>query len=301
MINKLNLIENKLRKESNTFILNIIEYAKKNVFDNYREICLNYIKSEDLKKVQDRINDLVLILRNGLHINKFNNTLIEIFKIIPRNTEKIEVLQLMNIRMARKLIHKEQNLLNSITGIYEITHNPINFAIEPVLDEELLFLKRKLGFSKSILNAFKVNKNKQRIQFEDYWQKNLNQHAMSKKRKMLWYADENTNWLFNLQNRLEPRLSNEILTGSMFGAGIYFSPSVEKSKIVGLYDVNCGRILQPRRQFSWCYGLTQDFFKKRKYDSIHFIPKDSEDSEDFEKIIVYNPVQSVISYIIELK
>ena len=137
------------------------------------------------------------------------------------------------------------------------------------------------------------------------------------KKELLWHGSRNENWFSILSSGLVLRPANAIITGKMFGYGIYFADKCRKSLnysslsgaywtqggqsegFLALYEVHVGKQLKIRKHQSWCYELTEKELKARgKYDSL--FAKGGVDLLNNEYII-YRADQCSVKYLIEVK
>ncbi len=107
-----------------------------------------------------------------------------------------------------------------------------------------------------------------------------------------------------------------VITGKMFGYGIYFADKAQKSigysslrgsywtggsankGFLSLFDVHMGSELRIRRHASWCYNLNKQNLRKRgQFDSLY-----AEGGADLRnnEYIVYDDAQCTIRFLVEI-
>ena len=113
------------------------------------------------------------------------------------------------------------------------------------------------------------------------------------------------------------RPANAVITGKMFGYGLYFADNCRKSlnytsfqgsywaggtqnqAYLAMYDVHIGNPLIIKKHQKWCYDLSDEKLKKRgAYDSL--FAKGGADLINNE-YIVYNEAQCTVRYLVELR
>jgi len=152
-------------------------------------------------------------------------------------------------------------------------------------------------------------------------QRDFDQHIAQTKQKkveLFWHGSRNENWLSIMKTGLVLRPANAIITGKMFGYGLYFADRFQKSLnytsfhgsywtngssnkgFLALYDVHVGKQLKIKNHQSWCYELNRDELKKRGKDYDSLFAKGGADLLNNEYII-YNHSQCTIRYLIEVQ
>ena len=142
--------------------------------------------------------------------------------------------------------------------------------------------------------------------------------AKNKKVDLFWHGSRNENWLSILKTGLVLRPANAIVTGKMFGYGLYFADKFRKSlnytslsgsywaggtqktAFLSLYDVHTGNQMKISKHQSWCYDLTESKLKARKANCDSLFAKGGVDLINNEYII-YNQSQCTIRYLIEVE
>jgi len=304
-------------------------YANKSVSDNYT-ISSQSVTERQIDEAQGYINELA---KQKNDRDQINIILLELYKVIPRKMNNVRKHLfndnggiVLNKENLRRKIEEEQELLDVMRGQVS-THNKTDNAqsnitlldamgleIENTNDDDLANIEIMMGPNwNQFKQAFKVtNKNT-----EDKFQRYITNIAYNKSIDLFWHGSRNENWWSILDSGLVLRPSNAIITGKMFGYGIYFADKCQKSVnytslrgsywargnqskgFISLFKVNTGSKLHVRKHESWMTSLTGDKLKsKGKYDSLF-----AEGGIDLRnnEYIVYNQDQVTIKYIVEIQ
>ena len=205
----------------------------------------NYsVKSGQVTKIMvDEVQKYLDEMTYANSLNEFNNYLLEIFKIIPRSMSRVDAYLAYSQNDMAKIIQREQDLLDIMRGqiitpvkgqkvvtqagnkhtILEL--NGIQMEEADAKDFELV--RQKLGQNASRLkNVWRVNNEKQ----EKAYQKYCKDEGLRKRDcKLLFHGTRSENVWNILKTGLVLRPQNVVISGKMFGHGIYFAPSSQKS------------------------------------------------------------------------
>lgn len=285
-------------------------------------------------------------------ITKFNENLLKLFAVIPRKMtnvnnhlisqsytiskienlldEEMETLSTMEQEVERQQRAKnfsnnqvakgendDKNSENDLSNLSDkdIMLNQLGVYLEEVDSKDIKTIKHKLGIGyddDKFSRAWKVI-NPQSSQEFNKWK---SEHKGET--KLLWHGSRNENWYNIIQTSLDPFPKNVVITGKMFGYGIYFATRARKSlgytslqgsywaggsqnvAYMGLYEVAMGEVYHTT---SWKgdYGNLKgkDINKFNNADTLfaHKSPGFLRNSE----IIVYDKAQLNIKYLVELK
>ena len=191
----------------------------------------------------------------------------------------------------------------------------LGFDLRPVTDARVLAdLRREIGAHAELVRAVEIEHPHLRTRFEA--------HVAASSRKTtrrLWHGSRSENWLSILETGLVLNPARAVITGKMFGHGLYFADSFQKSLgytslwgsrwtgggeargFLALCDVHLGRALAVHRHEAWCYELdagrlaTRGMF--RTYDSLH---ARSGSMLVHDELVVYNEAQVCPRYLIEV-
>ena len=205
----------------------------------------NYsVKSGQVTKIMvDEVQKYLNEMTYSKNLNDFNSALLEIFKIIPRSMNRVDNYLAQTSNEMATIIAREQDLLDIMRGqiitpvkgqkIVTQTGNKhtileLNGIImEEATADDIELVKRKLGSNASRLkNVWKVSNEKQSKAYETYTKA---EGIRKKDAKLLWHGTRSENVWSILKTGLVLRPTNAIKTGSMFGHGLYFAPSSQKS------------------------------------------------------------------------
>lgn len=157
-----------------------------------------------------------------------------------------------------------------------------------------------------VRNVYRVIPSEQKAAFENYLSKRNITDI-----KMLWHGSRNENWMSIIRNSLQLN-PNAIITGKMFGNGIYFAPSSMKSwnytsflgttwangssdtAFMGLYAVAYGN---PLKVDHWdAFRDYKNDVVKGNYDSLHAVKGISLRADE---IVFYDEAAVLLNYIVE--
>lgn len=199
----------------------------------------------------------------------------------------------------------------------------LGLECEPVTSAaEIAMIKKKMDYnangrsgdeqSHRFLRAFRVHNKQSGDAFEDYVSNQKN-----KAKQLLWHGSRNENWWSILQQSLKIRPTNAVITGKMFGYGIYFADKAKKSigytsggywagggnstrkGYLALYDMHQGEAYKVKRHQSEHSSLDWNRLQKYgNYDSLF-----AQGGADLinNEFIVYKEAQCTIRYIVEFK
>jgi poly [ADP-ribose] polymerase len=139
----------------------------------------------------------------------------------------------------------------------------------------------------------------------------------NKKKELLWHGSRNENWWSIFQQGLVLRPTNAVITGKMFGYGLYFADKAQKSinyssysgasrsytggssrnAILAIYEVHQGDQMIIKRHDHSHSQLTDDKMIKHGKDSVF-----AQGGYDLvnNEYIVYKQQQCTIKYLVEI-
>ena len=226
--------------------------------------------------------------------------------------EEQATLDVMRGQVELKASQKEQKE-NSSTTINLLQTMGLN--IKSVREQSVINLIKKMmgDNAKQFYQAYRVTNINTQAAFDQF----LHQ-VSNKKAELFWHGSRNENWLSILKTGLVLRPANAVITGKMFGYGLYFADKFKKSLnytslrgsywakgsqdkgFLALYDVHIGNQLKIKNHQSWCYDLSENNLKKRgkMYDSLF-----AEGGADLinNEYIIYNQAQCTVKYIVEVR
>lgn len=307
-------------------------FANTSVKHNYT-ISAESVTPQMVVEAQRILDELVPLIDKGKKAQPINDRLLELYRVIPRKMKKVQyhlldfdvLKNLDNVSAAEKLIATEQATLDVMKGQVNVStaKKAVKDATQTILDAmgieiveptqaDIHEVKKHLGRnSHQYKTCYRVVNKKTQARFDKFVGK-----AHNKTVRQFWHGSRNENWWSIIDTGLVLRPTNAIITGKMYGKGIYFAPKAQKSigytslrgsywtsgsanrGFLSLYDVHLGNYLQIKHHQHWCYDLTEVSLKRRgNYDSL-FAEKGADLRND--EYIVYNEAQNTIKYLVEI-
>lgn len=320
----------------NLVIADIVErlqsMARKAISENYT-ISSNKVTQAMVDEAQSIINGLLAIT----DLKQFNDELVKLFTTIPRKMGSVSNYIANKTDDFNKIIHREQDLLDVMKGqivqkqvadnaeedstetIDKTILETLGLEFEECSKDDIATIKVALGScADKFHKAWKVKNIKTQAKFDKFVEDNNIKDV-----RLLFHGSRNENWWSIIQSGLVLRPTNAIITGKLYGFGIYFSPKARKSlgytSLNGSYwargNANSGFMAL----MSVAYGMPYDVYDfNSKYGSL-----DYDGLQKFKKganclhahagasmgysnlrndeIIVYKDEQCTIKYLVELK
>jgi poly [ADP-ribose] polymerase len=212
-------------------------FARQAITDNYT-ITSSRVTQTMIDEAQDLINRLNLTDYNQ---KKFNDILVELFRTIPRKMDKVVNYLAYEDRDYRTILQREQDLLDVMRGqvvqqeldvddkdtstqAKQTLLEALGLQIFETGNDDKTIIKSKLGeLQPKFSNAWKVVNSKTQKNFDEFIT-----HNKIDNKQLFWHGSRNENWWSIINSGLVLR-PNAVITGKMFGEGIYFAPSAKKS------------------------------------------------------------------------
>ena len=311
------------------------QMAKKTIEANYK-IQSSVVTNAMIKEAQSYLDKLATVKT----VKSFNDYLLKLFAVLPRKMAHVSDFLATSKDDFAEIITHEQDLLDVMAGqVY--THNvsketeetstsesieekktileTMGLVVEQTTDEEKEHIQKMLGsIAPRFINAWKVTNLKTQERFDKYHE----QIGLNKEVKELWHGSRNENWWSIITNGLVLRPTNAVITGKMFGYGLYFAPKAAKSigytstygarwtsggsssGFLSIYDVLYGDPFIVDKNYYTYSGLNTlnyETLQNRKdgADSLHALKDVTGLRED--EIIVYKEEQATIKYLVEVK
>jgi poly [ADP-ribose] polymerase 2/3/4 len=308
--------------------------SRQSIFNNYL-VGAGEVSRRQVERAQALLDSLSGLLKPGMDVKQFNSDLLELFQVIPRKMKNVREHLVSDaptsqaeMEAIEKKLAEEQATLDVMRAEVETLEQQksqtpdrkitlleaLGLQIEEVTDSTLVrHIQQMMGSDKKqFRRAFKVTNLRTQQQFENYVADSKNQRV-----ELFWHGSRSENWLSILKTGLVLRPANAVITGKMFGYGLYFADKFRKSlnytslsgsfwasgrenrAWLALYDVHLGNPLKIQRHEGWCSQLTEDGLKKRgaAYDSV--FAKGGADLINNE-YIVYNQAQCTVRYLVEV-
>lgn len=307
-------------------------FAQQSVIENYTVTAQNVTLTqlEEAQGLVDDISLLVELIPQGKNPRKkIDDLLLKLFTVIPRKMNLVEdyLTQFLNDEQdVRKRVVEEQATLDVMRGEV-LTHkntkennqhltllDAMGIKIETAELDDIMAIRQLMGnqyFDDYFQKAYKVTNFKTQKVFDHKVENTPNRRT-----KLLWHGSRNENWWSILKTGLVLRPSNAVITGKMFGYGLYFADKVKKSMgysslygsfwtsgeankaYLAIYEVHLGNCMRRKRHDYWMYELTEDLLKEKgNYDSL--FARGGADLINNE-YIVYNQAQCTIKYLVEI-
>lgn len=300
--------------------------AKKAVSENYT-ISSSKVTMAMVSAAQDQLAKMAGMA--AASVEEFNRALIELFGIIPRKMGHVSSYIATSQKEFGRILEREQDLLDVMRGqVYvpskesEIAPPPNGEAhtileekglvFEEVTDDDIAVIKSALGScADKFCRAWRVTNLATQKRFDEYVQGGV-------KTKLLWHGSRNENWWSIVGSGLVLRPTNAVITGKMFGYGIYFATKARKSlgytslsgsywahgsspsAFMGLYEVAYGKPYDVHSFNSKYYSLNYEELQKMCPGANCLHAHEGQMLRN-DEIIVYQECQTTIKYLVELK
>jgi poly [ADP-ribose] polymerase len=270
-----------------------------------------------INQVQDYLN----LMSTAKSLNDFNEYLIEVFSILPRNMKRVDEHIAHKSADFSKIVSLEQDNVDVLKGqIITIKgegkrtlEEAYGLNIEPVSALEAAMLKKLMANQKDrYIEAFKVKN----VNTEESFVSQVNT-ADNKTVWQLFHGSRNENWWSIVNNGLVLHPTSAVITGKMFGYGLYFANKAQKSigycssrgsywakgnqehGLLAVYKVHVGEQLNIKRRKSEHGQLTKERLKSYgNYDSVYAHGGADLRNDEF---MVYDQSQATVEYLIKFK
>ena len=279
----------------------------------------------------DAAQKIIDELANGdTAIETFNDKLLKLFTVIPRKMGNVRDYLANKIEDFAQIISKEQDLLDVMRGQIYIKpeHEPVETVEkkqQTILEELGLEMEETtaddVALIKTLMNesagkfrkAWRVKNLKTQERFDKFVEEND-----IKDTRLLFHGSRSENFWSIIKTGLVLRPTNAVITGKMWGMGIYFAPKCQKSigytSLAGSYWASGSDRTAYMAIFDVAYGTPYDTYQfNSKYYSLdydklqQFKPGATCVHAHAEKgmlrndeIIVYKEEQMTIKYLIEI-
>lgn len=300
--------------------------AKKAISENYT-VSSNKVTQAMVDEAQNIITGLL----NITDVKSFNEELLKLFTTIPRKMSSVSSYIARDNGEFNKIISREQDLLDIMKGqvvqkqVVEETKEtkPINdntilehlgLEFEECSNEDIATIKVALGScSDKFHKAWKVKNLRTQKRFDDFVKENNIKDV-----RLLFHGSRNENWWSIINSGLMLRPTNAVITGKMFGYGIYYAPKARKSlgytSLSGSYWARGSSSSGFMALMDVAYGKPYDVYSfDSKYYNFNYeaLQKNCPGANCLhahegnmlrnDEIIVYKEEQCTIKYLVELK
>ena len=233
--------QSEYKEIDNKVIATIVErlqaMAKKAISENYT-VSSNKVTQAMVDEAQNIITGLLSIT----DVKIFNDELLKLFTTIPRKMSSVSSYIARDNGEFNKIISREQDLLDIMKGqvvqkqVVEETKEtkPIHdntilehlgLEFEECTNEDIATIKVALGScSDKFHKAWRVKNLRTQKRFDDFVKENDIKDV-----RLLFHGSRNENWWSIINSGLMLRPTNAVITGKMFGYGIYYAPKARKS------------------------------------------------------------------------
>lgn len=319
------------REIENKAIAEIVErlqaMARKAISDNYT-ISSNKVTHAMVDEAQDVLTSLI----DAKDVDTFNETLLKLFTVIPRKMGNVKDYLAEKSDDFSRIIQKEQDLLDVMKGqvvqkqmIDENSEKDdiqnentileqLGLVFEECSTKDIAVIKDALGScSDRFYQAWRVRNIQTQKRYDDFVREN---HITNT--KLLFYGSRNENWWSIINSGLVLKPTNAVITGKMFGYGIYYAPKARKS--LGYTSLDGSYWVRGNSKFGFmalmevAYGKPYDVYSfDRKYYDFDYqklqqacpgancLHAHEGSMLRNDEIIVYKEEQCTIRYLIELR
>lgn len=299
----------------------------------HKKIQANYkVSSQQVTQAMvDEAQNVIDSLMNKTTLKEFNNTLLTLFTVIPRKMGNVNDYIAKSEDDFARILKDEQDLLDVMRG-QVVTHivqdeptesveekqetilEAMGLVFEPTTDEDVKMIKNLLGDCRDkFYRAWRVTNVKTQKRFDIFVKKEKISNT-----KLLWHGSRNENWWSIINTGLVLRPTNAVITGKMFGYGIYYAPKARKSlgytSLSGSYWARGNSSSAFMAIMDVAYGKPYDVhsFDSKYYDfNYEKLQKTCPGANCLhahagsmlrnDEIIVYKEDQCTIKYLVELR
>ena len=323
-------IENKVIAE---IVERLQSMARKAISENYT-ISSNKVTQAMVDEAQDILTSLLTIET----VEKFNETLLILFTTIPRKMSNVRDFLAKSDKDFSDIIQKEQDLLDVMKGQvvqkqiiddaadendtqYENTIlEQLGLVFEECDANDIATIKASLGeISGKFHKAWKVTNLKTQERFDNFVKLNEINDT-----RLLFHGSRNENWWSIINTGLVLKPTNAVITGKLYGYGIYFAPKARKSlgytSLSGSYWAHGSSNSGFMALMDVAYGVPYDVYDfnskyyDMNYDNLQRFKQGANclhahaganlggySSLKNDEIIVYKEEQCTIKYLVELR
>ena len=322
--------ESPYREIENAAIKAIVEKLQSLARDTIRKnytVKASAVTQDMVDAAQKIIDELA---NNSSTVDEFNANLLKLFTIIPRKMGDVRDYLANKTDDFAKIITKEQDLLDVMRGqIYvkpEIEPTVTTKKKQQTILEELGLVMEEttrddVALIKTLMNesadkfkkAWRVTNLKTQERFDKFVKENG-----IKDTRLLFHGSRSENFWSIMKTGLVLRPTNAVITGKMFGYGVYYAPKCAKSigytSLSGSYWAHGGNNTAYMAIFDVAYGTPYDVYN---FDSKYY-NLDYGKLQQFkpganclhahadrgmlrnDEIVVYKEEQMTIKYLIEI-
>lgn len=299
----------------------------------HEAIAANYTISSN-KVTQAMVDEAQAIITGLLSVedvDAFNRDLVRLFTTIPRKMYSVNGHIAKSPDEFARIISREQDLLDVMAG--QVVQKKAHIEKRPdaestsqtILEtlglefgecsrEDIATIRVALGScSDRFYKAWRVQNLETQRRFDQYVKNNHIEDV-----RLLFHGSRNENWWSIIQNGLLLRPTNAVITGKMFGYGIYYAPKARKSlgytSLNGSYWTHGSSSSGFMALMNVAYGKPYDVYSfDSRYHSFNYeaLQRSCPGANCLhahegsmlrnDEIIVYKEEQCTIKYLVELR
>lgn len=322
--------KSKYKEIENKVIAEIVDrlqsMARKAISDNYT-ISSNKVTQAMIDEAQNVLTSLLA----APDVKSFNDILLNLFTVIPRKMGNVQYYLAKEKGDFSDIIQKEQDLLDVMKGqviqkqiIEEKSENEsqtdvtileqMGLEFEECDRNDIAIIKSSLGScADKLYKAWRVKNLKTQKSYDNFVKENNITDT-----KLLFHGSRNENWWSIINSGLVLKPTNAVITGKMFGYGIYYAPKARKSlgytSLSGSYWAKGSSNSGFMALMDVAYGKPYDVYSfDSKYYSFDYnklqnacpgancLHAHEGSMLRNDEIVVYKEEQCTIKYLIELK
>lgn len=300
--------------------------ARETIRKNYT-VKASAVTQDMVDAAQKIIDELA---NNSTTVEEFNANLLKLFTVIPRKMNDVRSYLADNTEDFSKIITKEQDLLDVMRGqIYvkpeieptvtvekkqQTILEELGLVVEEATRDDIALIKTLMKESSDkFRNAWRVTNLRTQERFDKF----VNENNINDTR-LLFHGSRSENFWSIIKTGLVLRPTNAVITGKMFGYGVYYAPKCAKSigytSLSGSYWAKGGNKTAYMALFDVAYGTPYDVYN---FDSKYY-NLDYNKLQQFktganclhahadkgmlknDEIVVYKEDQMTIKYLIEI-
>jgi len=340
LVEEVSTIETEYKPISNEEIKRIVErlqaLAKDTINKNYT-VTANTVTQTMVDKAQEQIEELANYLSrhndrdtfDEENLADFNKMLIKLFGVIPRKMSKVKDYLAQEFADLHKILQREQNLLDTMSSMVyvkpKVKENTepqkditileeLGLEFEEVTQDEITHIKKLMNESQDkFRRAWKVTN----LKTQERYNKFVEQFNI-KDTKLLFHGSRSENFWSIIRTGLVLRPTNAVITGKMFGYGIYYAPKCKKSigytSLTNSYWAGGNSNIAYMALFEVAYGTPYNVYSfNSKYYSLNYNKlqdfqaganclhaHSSKGMLQNDEIVIYKEEQTTIKYLIEI-
>ena len=300
--------------------------ARETIRKNYT-VSASAVTQDMVGEAQKIIDTLA---NSNSNVKDFNDALLRLFTVIPRKMGNVRDYLANNNDDFAKIVSKEQDLLDVMRGQIYIKPDEepaatvekkqytileeLGLAMEEAARDDIALIKTLMNESAGkFKKAWRVTNLKTQERFDKFITENS-----IKDTRLLFHGSRSENFWSIIKTGLVLRPTNAVITGKMFGYGVYYAPKCAKSigytSLSGSYWAHGDNKTAYMAIFDVAYGTPYDVYNfDSKYHNLDYNKLQQFKSGAHclhahsdrgmlknDEIVVYKEEQMTIKYLIEI-